>query len=201
MHLRTTLLAFAAGCYQPPDLPVIDEVPIEPVAPAACDVDVEYVACAIDGDTYDLGNCGDESARVRVLGLDAPEIGHSDGEVDDCYGAEATQELERLLAGSRVKLTFDPSTWDDEGEDCRGLFGRLLAYTWLHVDDVPFDADTDDLESGDEEWPLLVNEWMIRRGYARLHRGFPEIRRFERFDNLEAQARSREFGLWGACDE
>ena len=189
------------GCYRPPDLPLIDTVPIIPNN--ACEGNrTAQVACVLDGDTFDIGECGEGAGeRIRMLGVDAPEIEHPPEEAD-CYGDESHEQLESLIKGRTVTLSFD--------ETCIGVFGRTLAYVWAidgtydalsgqpGVEDytrtLPGDADARDA--------LLLNEWMIGRGFARV---FPE----EQFSGqlsfqldleiAQAEAEDLQLGLWGTC--
>jgi endonuclease YncB( thermonuclease family) len=192
------------GCYQPPGLPLLDEVPLvpKPFEPCAADDEV-FVACVIDGDTFDHAVCGDEvGVRVRMLGIDAPET-EKPGEPAECWADEATDFLRAAIEGQEVWLTFD--------RDCVGLFDRTLAYVWLVGDTWERFAsrpDVDDFETtfgeGDDEEPaVLLNEVMLGLGYAEQ---FPEefagtLLHQERFDVAAAEARAQGRGLWGACAE
>ncbi|MGH7477399.1 MAG: thermonuclease family protein [Longimicrobiales bacterium] len=85
------------------------------------------------------------------------------------YGLRAKLALEELVAvGDTVRLEPDVEP--------RDRYGRLLAYVW---------ADT-----------LLVNEELLRRGYAVVAVYPPNVRRVERFRAAAAEARQRERGLW-----
>ena len=189
------------GCYRPPDLPLVDTVPIIPNN--ACEGDREaQVACVLDGDTFDVGGCGEGSGeRIRMLGVDAPEIEHPP-EAADCFGDEAHAELASLIEGRTMTLSFD--------ETCVGVFGRTLAYVWAvgaaydalanepgvsdYTRTLPGDADVEEA--------LLLNEWLIARGFARV---FPE----EQFSGdlafqldleiAQTEAEDLRLGLWGAC--
>ena len=117
-----------AGCFQPPDLPpFLDEVPIvaQPFTPCAPEDEDVRVACVIDGDTVDLGACGDDvGERVRLLGIDAPET----SEPAECFADEAKEFLLQLIEGETLTMSHDRT--------CTGAFGRTLGYLWLR-DDAP----------------------------------------------------------------
>ncbi|HWR59621.1 MAG TPA: thermonuclease family protein [Thermodesulfovibrionales bacterium] len=70
-----------------------------------------------DGDTVSV-LIGKKKERVRLIGIDAPEIGQKP------WGAKAMKHLEGLLrdSGLTVTLEFDI--------DRRDKHGRLLAYLW-----------------------------------------------------------------------
>lgn len=187
--MRLFPLFLVAACYEGPDVHLVDEVPIvgnDACAPAR---DVR-VGCTLDGDTFDISGCGGDFERIRMLGIDAPEIAHGDDPAD-CWGPEAGNELARLIDGREVTLTFD--------EECVGVFGRTLAYVWLSTADVDIDpTDTVSTQDG----AVLVNELMLSRGYARLYDEdwVAELRLQERLAAAEATAAARGIGLWAACE-
>ena len=169
--LLTLLLV---GCYQPPPFDLLDEVPIAPNNRCAEAREVR-VACVLDGDTFDVGSCGEGGERIRLLGIDAPEIAHPP-HMAECWGPEAQSELRLLIEGRRLVLTFD--------HDCTGVFGRTLAYVWRPgVDGMS-----------------LVNEELLAGGFADLYDevGDPLLRARE-LHSAKDLAESRGLGLWGAC--
>ena len=58
------------------------------------------VVRVLDGDTFDATDDG-SSLRIRILGIDAPEISH-DGSTSDCGADAATATLKRLIGDQRV---------------------------------------------------------------------------------------------------
>lgn len=97
----------------------------------------------IDGDTVVLDN--DE--RVRLIGVDAPEVGQQ--------GAERARAfLEGMTAADEVELQYD----SDYSGDRKDTHGRTLAY--LH------------LPNG-----ICINAELIRRGYCKVLRDFPFSRK------------------------
>ncbi|WP_162230790.1 thermonuclease family protein, partial [Leucobacter japonicus] len=75
------------------------------------------------GDTIDIRTDQGES-RVRLIGLDTPEINRSGGN-DECYAQEARTELDTMLYGRTVELTTDPSQGDTD------RYGRLLRHVTI----------------------------------------------------------------------
>lgn len=110
--LLTATLVACGGTESQEPTSVITALPS--VGPAAVVVHV------IDGDTIDVLMDGEVEERVRLIGIDSPELG-------ECYGDEATQGLARLIDDETVYLERDVSDRDQ--------FGRLLRYVWT-VDDV-----------------------------------------------------------------
>jgi micrococcal nuclease len=76
------------------------------------------VTRVVDGDTLRVRVASGASERVRVLGIDTPEIG-------ECGFRAATEAARELALGRRVALTGDPS------QAARDRFERLLAYVRL----------------------------------------------------------------------
>jgi len=186
----------AMGCYTPPPLPLIDEVPIEgpDFVPCASDEPEARVACVIDGAAFDQERCLGEGQRLQLLGAAAP-VG------DECFAPESEAWLTEVLEGEEVYLSFDATCLHD-GE------GRL-AYVWATgdlLDDLRGDARLDDLvdEVGDDDEPaLLVNEVAIRLGFARYDGSMiPGGPYFEpRMQRAETDAQQEGIGLFGVCGE
>lgn len=168
MIVAHAILVLLGGCRG------IDAVPV--VTGDHCAPDREAtVACALDGDTVQLGVCGGES--VRLLGVSAPEIAHDSTEIDACFGPEAAAWMAARLDGEDVRLEFDA--------ECADQYERTLAYVWT-VD-----------QDGDES---LVNEEILRAGYARVYEDFLDIRLADRLRAAEADAKARNAGLWAVCE-
>jgi len=89
----------------------------------------------------------------------------------ECYAIQATDFLTRLLLHKTIGLEFDVQQ--------RDKYGRLLAYVWL----------------GDE----MVNEVLVREGYARAKEYPPNVRYAARFAQAEREAKATNRGLWGVC--
>lgn len=159
--------------------PGLDRVPIvvgDATEAERCASDEEAeVACTLDGDTLQIGACGGES--VRLLGVDADEIAHSETEQDECYGPEAAAYLADLLTGETVRLEYD--------RECQDAYGRTLAYVYA--------TDDDGVE-------YLVNERVIREGMAYFYEEFADIRLADTLAAAEAAAQADNAGLWAVCE-
>jgi endonuclease YncB( thermonuclease family) len=111
--------------------------------------------------------------RVRLIGVDAPEIGHHRFSRGECFGAEAAAALRRLTPpGSVLKVTSD--------RERRDPYGRELLYAWT---------------SGG----AFVNAALIRGGDARAMVVPPNDRFIEIFRAAEATAHQAHLGLWSEC--
>lgn len=179
-HILTLAPLLLLACYDPPEFNTVDELPIEATDRCASPRDGQEVFCVLDGDTLDIGACGEEDGeRVRLLGIDAPEIAHPPEDAE-CWGDEAGLALRELLVGEEVTLTFDV-------DECEDTYGRSLAWVWLDDPDQPGE-------------PILVNEWLVRQGHAPVFEDFIDGVLYE--DDLraaEAQAVAEGRGLWGSC--
>ncbi len=117
-----------------------------------------------DGDTITVRVNG-RSERIRLIGIDAPEMGQFP------WGVKAKRHLQEILSSSReVFLEFDV--------DRRDKYGRLLAY----------------VRTGDGR---LINEEMVKDGYAVLFTFPPNVRYVGLFKKAQADARRRKAGIWG----
>lgn len=89
----------------------------------------------------------------------------------ECFGAEATRRNRELLEGREVELEKDVSETD--------RYGRLLRYIW---------ADGE-----------LVNEALVREGFAVVSTYPPDVKYQEGFLAAQQEARAAGAGLWSAC--
>lgn len=143
---------------------------------AACapsPTDVATVVQVVDGDTIDV-SIGGRDERIRLLGVDTPEVHVPAGESAECFGAEASAFTTRQLAeGTAVRLERDVVGRDD--------YGRLLAYVY-RVDDG-----------------AMVNELLVREGYATPMQIHPNGLFADRFVAAAVAAEAAGLGLWSAC--
>lgn len=109
------------------------------------------------------------STRVRLLGIDTPEISPE----LDCWGAEATARLTALVpAGSTIWVAADTEVHD--------RYGRTLLYVW--TPDGRF-----------------VNGELVAQGDARVEVYSPNRSQEELLRSLESAAVAAGAGQWGAC--
>lgn len=86
----------------------------------------------------------------------------------DSLGEHARAINETLVGGKSVEIVLDVQE--------RDKYGRLLAYVYV---------DT-----------LLVNAWLLERGYAKVLTIPPNVRHAERFLGLQQKAREAGVGFW-----
>jgi micrococcal nuclease len=119
----------------------------------------------IDGDTLVL----EGGTRVRLLGLDAPEVGYG-GKEPEYFAPASKAFLEQLVqkAGGELRLEYDRVRID--------MYGRTLAYLWNR-------------EGG------FLNEIILLEGYAVFYEG-DALRWRERLRLAAEEARRNQRGLW-----
>lgn len=112
-----------------------------------------------------------DGPKVRLIGIDAPDE-------NGCYFASSTEYLKSLIENTKIKLEKDISGTDE--------YGRLLRYVIL--------PSSNAIENN-----ILINEKMIREGYAVRQQKSPDNRYRDLFATAEAEAKKLEKGLWNAC--
>jgi micrococcal nuclease len=129
------------------------------------------VVRVVDGDTLHIaaGDLGRQTTKVRLLGIDAPEMGTSTSE--RMYFAEEATAFTKRLALDKVV-----SVYLDERAGSRDRYERLLAY--IELPDGRF-----------------LNEELLSEGYAYADRRFRHSY-YQKYLQLEAGARSGGRGLW-----
>lgn len=144
-------------------------------------VQVELIR-TIDGDTidvdFDLGP-GVDRDRVRMIGIDTPETNYSYGNEPECYGEEATRKTDSLLvAASEIWLERDEDPVDNND--------RLLRYVW-YVSKIDGKVH-------------LLNEQLVREGYATARYYPPNGLYQDRLDEAQDAAIREGRGMWTTCD-
>lgn len=133
-------------------------------------VRVDYV---VDGDTFFCTPDGtSDSLKVRMIGMDTPEIAHDDPA--ECYGNEAWAYTGAVLLDHLAWLTFDEDPEDD--------YGRSLNY-----------VIRDTTESG------FVNRDLVRNGYALPLTIAPDDSYQAEIQSDADAAEAEGRGLWSAC--
>lgn len=141
------------------------------------------ITMVIDGDTvYALFPEGRE-AKVRFIGVDAPEINHP-RKGREPYGYEAKIYTRSALEGKYLWLEFDQSERDQ--------YGRLLAYLWLLPPDKVIDS---------EIRKKMFNARLLIDGYAVQVVFPPNTKYADFFSTYEAEARGAGRGLWALADD
>lgn len=132
------------------------------------------VTAVVDGDTLRVEDlAGRPLGRVRLLGIDAPEVAHPPAPAE-CYADQATDLLEDLApVGSTVQLVTD------SGQPDRDKYDRLLRY-----------VDHDDVDVAHE---------LLARGAARRYEAARDFAREDSYAAAADDAQEAASGLWGTC--
>ena len=128
--------------------------------------DEAEVTRVYDGDTIEALLSG-RSEKIRYIGIDTPEMSDTREPVLE-LAREARDANRRLVERRVVRLEQDVQS--------RDTYGRLLAYVWI--------GDT------------LVNELLVREGFAAARSFPPNVRHQERLRAAEAEARAAGRRLW-----
>ena len=126
------------------------------------------VRSVLDGDTIDVATIG----RVRLLGIDAPEIGRG-YDTAAPFGREARDRLTQLVLHRWVRLEREGAPVD--------VYRRHLAYVLT--------------EDG-----LCVNAALVRDGLARVSARVP-LTRLPELQRAEAEAKAFRRGMWGIAPQ
>ncbi len=129
--------------------------------------DSGLVTAVYDGDTIKVRFKNKQERKVRLIGVDAPEI--EDSREEAKFWAQMAKRFTFFyLYRKTIKLSYD---WEIEDK-----YGRLLAYIWT-----------------DKQG--LFNKFILSEGFAVVFLDFPFKYR-EEFIEAETEARKLEKGLW-----
>jgi endonuclease YncB( thermonuclease family) len=126
------------------------------------------VRSVIDGDTIDVTAVG----RVRLLGIDAPEIGRG-FDTSAPFGREARERLTTLILHRWVRIEQEGPALD--------LYNRHLGYVMT--------------EDG-----TCVNTTLVREGLARVSARTP-LARLQELQRAESEAQAFRRGMWGSTPQ
>jgi endonuclease YncB( thermonuclease family) len=131
------------------------------------------VVHVVDGDTVDVRLASGHNKRVRLLGIDTPEVY---GGIE-CGGPQASRSMKRMLpVGTRVRLTSDPS------QDLEDRYDRLLRYV------TKVSTGTD------------VNRRQVYKGLARVYvYAHNPFNRVDGYRTAQRSAKAHDRGIWGRC--
>ena len=128
----------------------------------------------IDGDTVFANGVSETfSERIRLIGVDTPELNSTTTMIPDCYALEAETFTDNLQS-HLVWLTFD--------RDCLDPYDRYLAYVWVG----PGAQD-------------LWQRQLLRRGFAVQLTIAPDDAFEDELAQDEYDAMTSSIGLWAAC--
>jgi len=137
----------------------------------------------IDGDTFDIKHSTGEVYRVRILGIDTPEIysanspyeyqGITNTQCLNAWGLKATEFAQNTLLNKQVTVITDTIAGDQD------IYDRLLRY--VEVDGKDFSA------------------MLLENGYARVYTEAISSR-MDSYLVIEEMAKMNKVGLWGCSN-
>lgn len=134
----------------------------------------------VDGDSL-LVMVGDKEKRVRMIGINAPEVGNGNPKENTAEGAQAANHLRMILhVGDVVYLQKDTT---DSTKD-----GQLLRFVWI--------AKPTSFTDVNEVRAKMLNAKMLVEGYGVAHKDKPNDAYFTIFKASQLEAYHTEKGLW-----
>ncbi len=121
-----------------------------------------------DGDTVLL----DDGEKVRLLGINTPEIGDADSK-EEPMAKEAKLYLQSLIEGKKIRLETDAVEYDK--------YQRRLAHLFS--------------ENGDH-----LNLKLVEQGFATVNIHPPNLLHFERLMQAQQVAEKQKIGIWNEAD-
>lgn len=109
-----------------------------------------------------------DGRKLRYIGIDTPET-KDPARPQECFGHEAYLKNKSLVEGKTITLEKDVNETD--------RYGRLLRYVYI---------DT-----------VLINDLLVKEGYAQSISYPPDIKYQHVFDASEKVAQATQAGLWG----
>lgn len=159
-----------------PALPVSGVAPVLWTTRIPADAEAAKVLDVINGDDLTISIAGGQD-DVHMYHTNAPET-DTNRQTPECGGAEATAYLRHILQSvpnQTVYLEYDQTRRDDHG--------RRLAYVWFAIGDRVY----------------LVNEAMIRAGYAESHLYKPDNKYGKELDAAQRFAIAHVLGIHLIC--
>ncbi len=126
----------------------------------------------VDGDTI-VVKSSNKIERIRLIGIDAPEMIDKKSGVAQCYAKKAKEELSKMVFQKKVRIAPDTKNKN------RDIYGRLLRY-------VTVDSD---------KRSPSINELLIQKGAVRLYKRY-DFEYLTLFQKQEKTARETQLGLW-----
>jgi micrococcal nuclease len=127
------------------------------------------VSKVVDGDTFWVINTIGKDEKIRLIGVNTPEVRNTGRTQVEYFGKEASDYVKALLTGRRVRLEYDVGRYD--------RYKRTLAYVYL--------------EDG-----TFLNALLVKKGYANVATYPPNLKYVDLFIKLEREARGKGKGLW-----
>ncbi|WP_026954994.1 thermonuclease family protein [Algoriphagus vanfongensis] len=112
----------------------------------------------VDGDTFWVKMENGKAEKIRLIGVDTPEVKWEGLTDEQPGGKEASEYVKNLLKGKKVLLEYDVQKYD--------RYGRTLAYVYL-------------------EDSTFLNAHLLEMGLARMATYPPNVRYVEVFREMQ----------------
>jgi micrococcal nuclease len=123
----------------------------------------------VDGDTYWIDDGSEDGVKIRLIGIDAPEPRNYFKLKEEPFGKESSRYIKELIYDQKVRVELDIQE--------RDRYGRVLAYCYL--------------PDG-----RMVNEEMVKAGFAMVMTVPPNLKYQEKFLTAQQYARENKMGMW-----
>jgi micrococcal nuclease len=127
------------------------------------------VSKVVDGDTFWVINSRGEEEKIRLIGVNTPEVRNTGRTKIEYFGKESSDFAKLILMGKKVRLEYDVQLQD--------RYRRTLAYVYL--------------EDG-----TFFNALLLKEGYAQVATYPPNVKYEKTFIKLQREARAMQKGLW-----
>ncbi len=131
---------------------------------------VQGVLKVIDGDTFWADMESGPREKVRLLGVDTPEVSH-DGAKAECFAERSTEYTRSKLTSDRFWMSFD--------DECQDHYGRTLAYITTREG--------------------FFQRAQLEGGFAVVMTVRPNDTFEDEFERAQQSAIAADAGLWGEC--
>jgi micrococcal nuclease len=139
------------------------------------------VTRVVDGDTLQVRLRNGPTERVRLIGIDTPEVHQGEKLERDARQSGRSRAEIQALGRRASEFTRRHLNWKEVGLEpdvrTRDRYQRLLAYVWQDK--------------------MLFNLLIVREGYAQVLTIPPNVRYADIFLTCQREARAAGRGLWG----
>lgn len=133
------------------------------------------VVKAVDGDTFYVRLADGKDYKVRLIGINCPEIGDN----PEYYGEEAADFTKKQL--------FDKTVYLERDADDKDQYGRLLRYVYI---EKPKDSSKGEIGN------KMFNAILLKEGYGEIMKVQPNTKYHNIFIELQEEARESNKGIW-----
>jgi len=141
-----------------------------------------------DGDTITLEDNSKTGIKIRLLGIDTPEITEKQP-----FSQEAKEYTKKYCHNKDVWISLEHS--DDENEKNKDRYGRLLAFVW-----VPLNSSNNNKRQSSKDIPeqwLCINEGLVGCGLAHVYSpSKSKVHNNDKLIQLQKLARKHKRGQW-----